>query len=319
MKLPQEPVDPTARRLLLVVSDEKYEALTRSIAWSRVLERALDFAMPWRQLVRSLATPAGAPRGSASEAEKRSMESAVRVLGEEIALSSFAASSVAFAASPQPAGDREWWVRREIPIPHLSPVEASQRFSFTVGHPIDGTAYGLLPSASDKYVPLALVDEMEKQSRLAGCKALLGALGAKTVHVISKDSRARTSAIDVSVDGQAGGAGNASVSTESSGHTARQILAEFGPPRHPPHVPAKHEVWLTGDPALAALVENRLEHELMRDSFTFEAGREEQVSAKLCTGLQKLGLSVGGEYRHAEAEVWRCEATFWRWPSESPE
>ncbi len=295
----EEGAGPTRRRVLLVATQPKHDELVR-----KFFQRTGSVQLGTMALLgRSFFGPAGEALGMGiSRVHRHYVDRQADVEAQALAAltsSEFLSPTLGMVAT-------------ELSIPHLDPVAATSRFVFIPGHPVDGTVYGLLPSSHDRYVPLAQLDELEKQRRLGGCKALLGALGARTVEVVSSDSAlsAGEGSVGVAIPSKSA---DGLVQAAKSGTTSRRIFAEFGPPRRAPYVPEKHRVWLDGDAALAALCENRLEHSLLRDEFTFQTARDSRISADVCAGFSNLGFAVGGAYQTVRVETWRCEATFWPW------
>ena len=73
----------------------------------------------------------------------------------------------------------EYFANGEVPIPHLPEEEATSRFSFDIGQPLDGCAYVLNPCLENHYLQPALANERLVQEKLAAFIGINADLGAK--------------------------------------------------------------------------------------------------------------------------------------------
>lgn len=243
MRVDWSTISTERRRLILVASDEKYKELTAAID-----RRKLWALVPYVAVLRVAfgAATASSQYLSAQNrivVEKRTAESKVRSVfgllgraGEQIA---------------------QYYATGAIPIPHLPEEEAAARFSFDVGHPLDGYVYVLNPCIENHYLLPALANERLSQEKLAAFIDINAGLGAKRLEVMSASVEVRGKRTKTSLREAAVQVGLESyVSTE--GIVARQAYMEFDAPQRPPFVEDHNKIWLNSDPLLRTLVNARL-------------------------------------------------------------
>lgn len=297
MKADFDRLAPAERRIILVASDDKYQALVNELD-----RRKLLGLLP---LLLS---------GGAS------------VLGGGTAgvylLQTLRATYGALSRAPDKEGRKPGvkgllsgaFRKGEIVLPHLSPAEAAQRFRFDPGDPEDGAAYLESPIERDHYLRPALANERLAQEKVSAFVRLAAALGAKRIVLDSASSDERSGrgkaalplpqfALNIGV-----AAGFA-----SDGSARREVFMEFDPPRRPPEVPADLEPWLRAEPVLRALAETRLHARpsLVRAALSF--GDTLDFGADAMGALAKLsgrGVALGGVYRRVVKSTFRFEIEY---------
>lgn len=288
-----ENLRPEERRIILVASDEKYTELKNQTDWKKLLWLGLGpHAWVARQLLGALVPLIG--KSAAGSEYLSETWNALAVRAQEDG-----AFNILFA-------------KGEIPIPHLSPREAAERFKFDLGHPEDGAGYLLNPCANDYYYLTALANERLAQEKLAAFMEIASALGAKRIELTSGESSAKAGdgKIDSPLPKAAGQIGlNASFSKE--GKVQRQVVMEYDQPKKPPEVPQKHAAWLAMDPTLRAMSVSRLDGQATRVTVHLGFGSTIDVGAEAAAKIADRGVNVGGKYRQVAEATWSFDVEFW--------
>lgn len=267
---------PEERRLVLIASEPKYRELMAQVDWRKVL-----------------AMVSGPMLG----------------IGPALAASVYLAHS--FREEQRHGLLERLTTKGEVPIPHLGPREAVERFRFDHGHPLDGTAYVLDPCAPDHYLPPAIANERLAQEKLAAFVQIAASLGARRIEIVSGEllSRGGGGGVDVPLDEAASQVGlNARFERKDS--IARQVYVELEPHDREPSVPEPLARWTEVDPQLRALVQLRLNArpKTVRVSLRFENVID--LDARAIAELENRKIGVGGAYRSLASSAWSFEVEF---------
>ena len=292
---------PERRRLILVASDGKYEALTSALDRQKLFKEAAWVFVPW---VGPLRIVFGAATASSQYlCDLNRIVAAKHTAGTKLRR--------VFGLMGRAGEDLVQSVTTgAIPIPHLSEEEAATRFSFDVGHPLDGCAYVLNPCSENHYLLPALANERLSQEKLAAFIDINASLGARRLEVLSasaemsaKHARAnlREAAVQVGLES----------CVDTAGMVARQAYMEFDAPRKLPFVEDRHRMWLKSDPLLATLANTRLTSEVRTMQATLRFDETIDVSAGACAEIAGRGINVGGEYRAVCGSTWSFAVEFW--------
>jgi hypothetical protein len=279
------------RRAILVASDAKYEDIINQIDWRKVVLAAPRVVVPW------LWGPA--------------------VLWFGIAAYTSAYLAGTFTSAAKRAGDRRsfwqrWFTKGDVPLPHLPPDEARRLFRFDVGGPEDGGVYIANPCVPGHYMPPAVADERLAQEKLAAFLRIASTLGAKKIDVKSGESVGTESGGDAKVALPAAAAQvGLNISFKSGNTFERQMVAEFGKPKTPPHVPEELRGWLDMEPTLRGMVQTRLQGEPSAISVNLHFGRMVDIGSKLTAKFASRGLEVGGSYHVVSDSRWGFDIEFW--------
>src|SRR5262245_18157645 len=154
MRVDWSSISPEGRRLILVASDETYEALTSALDRRKLFREAAWGLVPTVALARVAFGAATASSEYLSDfnriiSEKHPVESKLKGI---FGLMGRAREQV-----------EQYCATGAIPIPHLAQEEAAARFSFDFGHPLDGHAYVLNPCIENHYLLPALANERLSQ------------------------------------------------------------------------------------------------------------------------------------------------------------
>jgi hypothetical protein len=302
MKADFDRLAPEERRIILVASDERYQALVHE----------LDRKMLLGLLGLLAAGGFGVfGAGAASVFLAKTLGATARGLlkapGEEASGGGGLAKAKGLVTAALTKG--------EIVLPHLPPEEAARRFRFDLGDPEDGAAYLASPLARDHYLKPALANERLAQEKMSAFVRLAAALGAKRIVLVSADTEHR----------KAGGKASAplpevaaqlgiTAQLESDGSASRQICMEFDPPRSAPSVPGDLAPWLAADPVLHALADTRMtaRPRLARAALSF--GETVDFGAEAMLTLAKLagrGVELGGTYRRVAKSTFCFEIEYY--------
>ena len=288
-----EDLRPEERRMILVASDEKYAELKNQTDWKKLLWVGLGpTGLLASQLVLQLGPLLGKSAAGSAYLATTWSSLAQRVREDHI-------FDILFA-------------KGEIPIPHLSPREAAERFKFDLGHPEDGAGYLLNPCANDYYYLTALANERLAQEKLAVFMEIASALGAKRIELTSGEFSAKKGEgkIDSPLPKAAGQIGlNASFSKD--GKVQRQVVMEYDQPKKSPEVPQKHAAWLAMDPTLRAMSVSRLDGQATRVTVHLGFGSTIDVGAEAAAKIADRGVNVGGKYRQVAEATWSFDVEFW--------
>jgi hypothetical protein len=190
----------------------------------------------------------------------------------------------------------------------FSEDEARARFRFDLGHPIDGAVYVKNPAVDDHYLLPAMANERLAQEKLAAFTTIAAHLGAKSIKLVSAESRKESKQASFSLPAIAKQLG-LSVSFDREGTVNRAVYSEFAQPSAPPEVPEKLRAWLDADPALRHLAELRL----TRPPTTFAMTLEVRDLFQLGGSVELLGkyLQIGGKLASVGHTIWSFEIEFW--------
>jgi hypothetical protein len=292
MKIDFDALCTEERRLILVASDDRYRALVAQIDFKKLL----TFASPL--LVGG-------------------------VLGASVAASAYLART--FGAVTRSLGGKGVQDERpllerlvtkgEIPLPHLSPIEAARRFRFDLGDPEDGTAYVLHPCVPDRYLRPSLANERLAQEKVAAFMQIASSLGAKRIEVVSADllERGGSGTLRSPLPDTAAQVG-LGVRFDQRKAVTRQVFMELDPPRQAPHVDREQQPFLDLDPVLGALVKSRLDGRARTARVALQVGEILDLDGHATAELEGRGIQVGGRYRKVAAASFAFEIEFWPFP-----
>lgn len=271
---------PAERGLILVASDEKYKELTSQVDWKR---------LSWLLLL---------PLGG--------------VFTPFVASSLFGSALASLGVTNSARGLRSLFRKGEIPIPHVAPADAASRFKFDHGHPQDGTAYVLHATRTDYYLVPASANERLAQEKVSAFLELASALGAKKLELVSADILEKNFKANVDVPlKEAAAQVGIEASFGANGKINRTVYSEFSEPKHTPHVPDEIRRWLDVDPMFRSLSTTRLDGELRKTKAALQIESALDFGASALVALNKLSVSVGGEYHKVARSVWSFEIEFW--------
>lgn len=297
MKADFDLLSPEERRIILVASDAKYQALVSALDKSKLFALLpllllgnfgfLGAGAAGLYLTRALgATARGLLRSPSKEAGSSDLKGLV---GRALS-------------------------RGEIVLPHLPPEEAARRFRFDFGDPEDGAAYLSNPVARDHYLRPAMANERLAQEKMTAFVRLAAALGAKRIVLVSADTEQRTASAKANIPlpemaAQIG----VTAHFASDGSASRQLYMEFDPPRGSPAVPDDLAPWLRAEPVLRALADTRLNARprLARAALSF--GDTLDFGADAMGTLTKLagrGVELGGTYRRVARSTFCFEIEY---------
>jgi len=279
---------PEERRLVLVASEVKY--------------RELMAQLDWRKVVALVGGPlAGGIVGVIATA-----------LGPTLAASGYLASTFQASETRKQGFLERLTTKGEIPIPHLSPRDAVERFRFDHGHPVDGAAYVLDPCVEDHYLAPAVANERLAQEKLAAFVQIAASLGARRIEIVSGEvlSRGAGANVDVPLDEAAGQVG-LTARFDQKNSVARQVYVELDEPPLPPHLPEALARWTEVDPQLRALVQLRLNARPRTAKISLRFENTIDLDARAIAELASRKIGVGGEYRTLTASLWSFDVEFW--------
>jgi len=280
MKLDFQDLRPIQRGVLLVASEKKYAELINEIDWKKIIWAILLPTTPW---------------------------SLLPMLSSSVVLESLTALGVSDKKSL-----RDLLKKGEIPIPHISPSEAVDRFSFDHGHPNDGTAYILHATNPYHYLLPSLANERLAQEKVAAFTRLVSSLGGKKMELISAEmlEKGAKGKAEVPLPQAAAQVGiEASFSTK--GDVQRSVYSEFAQPTKQPAVPDDLVGWLNVDPMFKSLAATRIEGELIKTkaSLVIESCLDFGASAQ--AAVKTFKINAGGQYHKVAKSVWSFEIEFW--------
>lgn len=303
MRVDWSAISPERRRLILVASDDTYAALTSALDARKLGKEALWLLVPHAGLLRAAfgAATASAEYLSALKemvAEKRRADQE-SPLKRVFRLAKRAGEQV-----------KQYFAIGDVPIPHLPQEEATTRFNFDIGHPLDGCAYLLNPCVENHYLQPAQANERLSQEKLAAFIGINADLGAKRLEVLSASmetnaKRAKVGLREVAMQVGLGGY----IGTDGS--VTRQVYMEFDPPEKKGFVADHHKMWLKTDPLLRALVHTRLAARVRTTQAALRFSEAIDVRADACAEIAGRGINVGGEYQSVHASTWNFAVEFW--------
>ena len=294
MKEDFDQLDPESRRLILVASDAKYQELASQIDWMAVTKGVLA-ALGGTYLAPIALIPS--------------------LFGTSLAGSAYLAGTWA-AFKRVKSGESPdlfaWAKKGGIPIPHLSPSEASRRFRFDPGDPKDGAAYLLDPCIPDHYLAPAIANERLAQDKCGAFMQIAAALGAKKLELVSGESLATSAggSVDAPLEEAAAQIG-LGVGFDSDHKVIRQVFVEFDEPDRPPYLPSELQAWTNVDPSLRALVNMRLNARPRTAKVKLNFENTVDIDAKATAELEARKIGVGGKYRQVKASSWSFDVEFW--------
>ncbi|MDY0059360.1 MAG: hypothetical protein RBU45_06080 [Myxococcota bacterium] len=332
MKVNFDKLRPEERRVILVASDAKYKELCGKVNWKAVaiagglvvVTVGLGYVLVKSKGRRgsgllSAPTKPAVPAAPAA-AVVASLAGVSALFGPEAANSTYLEPTwlAMKRLGKWKIGQRlrGAFTKGMIPLPHLAPREAAERFCFDLGGPEDGSAYYLSPCVGNHYLPVAQANERIAQEKLAAYMQIASSLGAKSIEIVSGEvlsTKAKGEA-NVPLHETAAQIGlNASFATD--GKVQRKVLQTFGKPRRAAHVPEAVKPWLDMDPSLRALVNTRLEGEALTTNISLTFGETVDAGADVSAKLEKFDVKVGGTYRRVADTSWSFDVEFW--PKES--
>jgi hypothetical protein len=138
MRVDMSTVSPEQRRLILVASNDTYQALVSALDPRKIYKEALWLPV-W------YAYPLRIAFGAAT-AESEYLSTLNLILAEKRQAHQESKTKSIIKLLGRMGGQiRQHFAKGEIPIPHLPEREAAALFRFDVGHPKDGCCVGKLP------------------------------------------------------------------------------------------------------------------------------------------------------------------------------
>ena len=298
MKADFDHLAPEERRIILVASDARYEALVSELDKKKLL------ALLPLLLTGSIGL-FGA--GAASLFLTRALGSTYKGLQKAPGKDATRRDALSLVTRALTRG--------EIVLPHLAPEDAARRFRFDFNDPEDGAAYLSNPIARDHYLRPAVANERLAQEKMTAFVRLAAALGAKRILLVSADSEQRkaTGKANIPLPELAAQIG-ITAHFESDGSASRQLCMEFDKPRKAPSVPDDLGAWLQVEPVLRALADTRLtaRPRLARAALSF--GDTLDFGADALGTLTKLagrGVELGGTYRRVVKSTFCFEIEYY--------
>jgi len=281
MKCDFNQIESVQRGIILVASEEKYSELTSEVDWKKLLWGTLITALPWGISISLLA-------------------------------SSVTATSLAAIGITNKKSLRDFLKKGEIPIHHLSPSEAANRFGFDHGHPQNGTAYVLHATNPDYYLLPAIANERLAQEKVAAFFKLVSSLGAKKMELISAEVLEKNikGKADVPLPEAAAQIG-IDASFSAKGDVNRKVYAEFTQPSNLPSIPDDLKGWLNVDPVFKSLSTTRLEGTLIKTKASLTIESSVDFGAAAQTAIKSFKVDVGGKYHKVSKSVWSFDIEFW--------
>jgi hypothetical protein len=192
----------------------------------------------------------------------------------------------------------------------ISADVAERIFRFPAGHPRYDMVYVGHPLRPTEYVPIATFHRRIFEDKFNELITLLSSLGATKMSISYVSDRKRRRKADASlnlVEGLLTGIkGSVKVDTHSS--SEGKFDADFTPVGAP-SIP-EDLVWLVHEPTWQSVADTRLDAGLTKIDVALRYEDDFGIDAKLAVGLEKFGLSIGGEFTEFERAVWTFHGTF---------
>lgn len=266
MKVNFDELHPIERPVILVASDNKYEALKEEIPWGRIIKLIPLFLLPYSFLLPLLS------------------------MGQDKL--------------------KELLKRGEIPLPHISPKEAVDRFNFDHGHPVDGGAYLSHPVLDDHYLVPSVANERLAQEKVAAFTDLTAALGAKTVKLITAEflDKKNSAKMDISADAARFGI---HISNENGVDKITNVFREYDQPGQKPYVPDHVYKWLDEDPLFRSIANGRTQAKVRTDKAHLHIKNHYRIDSNITLGLEGKGIHAGTELRDVFSSVYSFKIEYW--------
>ena len=205
---------------------------------------------------------------------------------------------------------KEHLKRGEIPLPHLSPKEAVNRFNFDHGHPVDGGVYLFHPVLENHYLVPSVANERLAQEKVAAFINLTAALGAKTVKLITADflDKKNAASIDITKDAARYGI---HISKDKNTENFTHLFKEYEKPRQKPYVPEQVIRWLDEDPLFRSIANGRTKAKIKIDKAHLHIKNHYQIDSSITLGLENKGIYAGSELRNVYSSVYSFEIEYW--------
>ncbi len=202
--------------------------------------------------------------------------------------------------------------RAQVPIPRLSPAQASARFSFANGHPQDGMAYLRDPTRTNRYLVPALANERLAQEKVAAFHDLASALGAQKLTLLSGATVGESEPLTASPPlRRAAGQLGIHAQFDPAGHLEQQSYREFGRPPRGPYVPEQVHPWLAADPLLESLATSRINGNVLKSQVSLIVNDTIDIGAPTIEAIRSLHVAAGGRYQPIVHSVWSFAIEFW--------
>jgi len=303
MRVDWSAISPERRRLILVASDDKYEALTSAFDPRKLGKEALWLLVPYAGILR-------AAFGTATASSEYLF--ALKEMVAETRTADQESKAKRIFRLFQRAGTQtaEYFATGEVPIPHLPQEEATSRFTFDIGQPLDGCAYVLNPCLENHYLQPALANERLLQEKLAAFIGINADLGAKRLEILSASMEMNMKRTNIGLREVAMQVGLGSY-VGTDGSVSRQVYMEFDPPEKRPFVADHHKICFNTDPLLRALVNARLMSRVRTTQAAVRFSEAIDVRSGACAEIARRGINVGGEYHSVRASTWNFSVEFW--------
>lgn len=205
---------------------------------------------------------------------------------------------------------RQMLRRGEIPIPHLSPAEAVDRYYFDYGHPLDGGAYIAHPMQDEHYLIPAFANERLAQEKVTAFLDLTAALGAKKLQIVSAEFLDKKLAERPDILEKTARVG-IEYSQMSKVDDSAYVFREFQKPTHRQYVPNHVKRWLDEDPIFSCLANGRLKANVLTDQAQLRVENRLSISSSLTLGLKKKGIYAGGKSRDVVSAIFVFFIEYW--------
>jgi hypothetical protein len=200
--------------------------------------------------------------------------------------------------------------RGDLPIPHLSPREAVNRFRFDHGHPIDGAVYIADPVLENRYLLPAVANERLAQEKVAAFLDLTAALGAKKLRLITAEflDKKRAAGLDINTEAARIGI---DLSRVSNVDNKNKVFREFQRPEKFPLIPERAEKWLDEDPIFRSIANGRINAKVLIDQAQLRAENRFPITSSITLGFEKNSIKAGGELRNVASSVFGFSIEYW--------
>jgi hypothetical protein len=201
--------------------------------------------------------------------------------------------------------------RGEIPIPHLSPREAVDRFKFDYNHPNDGSVYIAHPVLPDHYLIPALANERLAQEKVSAFLDLTAALGAQKMEIVSAELLGQNKKGDLKISDEAAKIG-IEYSSSSNADLSRKAYREFKQPNKAPFIPSHVIKWLEEDSMFRSLAYARLKSNIMSDKIQLRIENRYSIASSITLGFEDLGIAAGGKSKEVCSSVFGFSIEYWQ-------
>lgn len=193
------------------------------------------------------------------------------------------------------------------------PLKHVKKLNLSLGEIVtDGTFFIEHPFLHNAYIRPAEYDSVLAKEKSAAFKSLAGALGAKTIKLISFQSNEATGFFSskVSPNVVAPEVG-LNATFDDKGTITQSYFATFKEPLNPPRIPANLEKWVSFDPDLRCLAQDRLDNNLQNMTIALHFKKESHGASEIAACIINKGFNAGGKYKKVTESTWTFEVDFY--------